>query len=911
MVEGSPIEVVQLLARQRKRGEQSPLLVARTLPASEGERISHLPISQRLAQAWVSMTGEPFRLHQSLALSSLRRGEPFALMGGGATARQTVYLLLHELLHGESDSRALLLLPDEATVDLYLSELARLNDTLGASLSLARVAPGPPGRAATTARVVLATPHTLHARLLRHHDRAWKAFWSNLRFMLFADVDYYSGVAIGHLAALLMRSARLTSPDEPLLLAATLSEVYNADTVLSGINGQPWRIITVLDVPYPATTLALWQAEGELLREVVSLALACRREGYTVHITGEPLEVPLLLQLLGGATEGISVGAAPAPAQVQVVAGYNGARPALHRALASRSQLVLLLLGLSPAERTLARLVRDAEHAAALLDEAFPTWVLPASNAYVSVQHLLCAASERPLTFDEIDAWQSGEIVDHLERQNQLARLPDDEALWQPQPSVGDPYAGFDVRAAGIPAAYLADEYGTLYDAFDPSAFDRWGFIGATLPPARGSLRVTDRNDETGVLMLRPEQPARLTFPLRRCNVTVRDERDRRALRGRMVGWGRVVIEEEIYGYREARASAATVEHVLTEPLSTRWAAPAVWIDLPVNLQIDGQLVGWSLSAALALKVVCSYIDTVPAYDAGQRRIYLVDAQPGGNGLATWVYEQLETLLPLAYDVALDCRNDALLEPVARVDMDWLLTLLGGEVAIPAAVPTVATAAHTSAPEAREASAAAASAGYQAWPEPAAAPHDDRPAHVGDQQSLPLPAPAVPERNHSEPKQQRPTERRAGRSGTARRKREEGRAGRREGVRSQRNAEPAAEALPPPPDPHLTPADAQAMIERMRRLREEREAAVRAAQPVPSSARRSEERFPTAPRFHEGDRVFCLPYGYGEVRASRIENGHEILSVAFPDFGELTIEPSVSVVRRIEGAVSDDAEDGL
>jgi hypothetical protein len=153
-----------------------------------------------------------------------------------------------------------------------------------------------------------------------------------------------------------------------------------------------------------------------------------------------------------------------------------------------------------------------------------------------------------------------------------------------------------------------------------------------------------------------------------------------------------VVIDEEVYGYREVRANHAPEQHDITPALATRWSAPATWIDLPMRLKASGQLVGWSLVAALPLCILCNATDVVPAYDAGLGRLYLIDAQPGGNGIAAWVYDSLEMLLPLAYDIALDSRAMPLFEPVARLDMDWLLVLLGGEVALPEAPPPPPTA---------------------------------------------------------------------------------------------------------------------------------------------------------------------------------------------------------------------------
>jgi hypothetical protein len=92
------------------------------------------------------------------------------------------------------------------------------------------------------------------------------------------------------------------------------------------------------------------------------------------------------------------------------------------------------------------------------------------------------------------------------------------------------------------------------------------------------------------------------------------------------------------------------------------------------------------------------------------------------------------------------------------------------------------------------------------------------------------------------------------------------------------------------------------MIARMRRLREERErrtgGAVAPPPPQPAS--------PVESRFKPGEKIFCLPYGDGVVRESRVDDGHELLVVDFPDYGELTVDPAVSLVRSLAPPPSDD-----
>ncbi|NJN66107.1 MAG: hypothetical protein HC884_05020, partial [Chloroflexaceae bacterium] len=122
-------------------------------------------------------------------------------------------------------------------------------------------------------------------------------------------------------------------------------------------------------------------------------------------------------------------------------------------------------------------------------------------------------------------------------------------------------------------------------------------------------------------------------------------------------------------------------------------------------------------------------------------------------------------------------------------------------------------------------------------------------------------------------------------------------------AREQERSPPQRKPEPAPVEPELRP-DASAILERLQRQRQQQQEATGPAskQDSNSSLRRTEERepFPVQPQFQAGDHIFCRPYGNGVVRTSRVENGHELLEVEFPEYGRLEINPSVSLVRRIE-----------
>jgi len=107
---------------------------------------------------------------------------------------------------------------------------------------------------------------------------------------------------------------------------------------------------------------------------------------------------------------------------------------------------------------------------------------------------------------------------------------------------------------------------------------------------------------------------------------------------------------------------------------------------------------------------------------------------------------------------------------------------------------------------------------------------------------------------------------------------------------------------PAQPDSDDSPPDPAALLARLWRQREQRAA----EQSVSRSRtdRREDSQIPTGhaieQRYVVGDRIFCLPYGDGVVQDSRIEGERELLTVRFPDHGDLIIDPAVSLVRKLD-----------
>jgi hypothetical protein len=952
-------EVIQTIARQRGRGETPAQVTLFQLDAANGERISHLPIEAELAQAWVALTGEPFRPHQAHALTALRRGEPVALRAASADVAMTAHLLMYAVLLGDRDAAALVLAPDAETVRAARALLARVNQDLPSPLRIETTLLEPNRRPDHYARIAIATPDVVHSRLLRHHDRAWRLFWPRLRLVMLPEVHRYNGVAAAHLADLLARIERVAAGHggQPPNLLATLLDVDAAEPALNSLLGHPWRVVPADDGGRDAATLAVWRhpdgakpSGAAWLRDAPDIATALQRQGYQVHIACSPTQQALLAPIIGDlprVTFGPNLGAG----QVLIAAGYPGSHSALRRMLRAGYAAVVLLLGDLPHEQAL------AQHVNTLLSDPATSWLPAPTNAYVLAKHVLCAATEQPLTEAEADSWGVKEIVARLVEQGQLVDLPDPEVAWKPTDAVGDPYLDWSLHSASGGAIQARTEQGLAVDVIEPAQYERWAFQNAALPPGVGGFRVLSRDDDAGVITLRLENNGRRTYPLRRCEIELRETRDTRRLPGsRPIGWGRVVVSEEIYGYREAATNSAPADIALKPTQHARWTAPACWFDLATAVQVNGQLIGWSLAAALPLRALCDFTDIVPCYDHNQRRLYLVDAQPGGNGLAEWSYAHAEDLLPLAYDIALACRNDVLLEPLSRVDMDWLLALLGRAPEAPIAIertrapePVRRTELIEGPPPAAPTIASPAKPSYSSAP---ARPESASPPPAGLPLAQPENTPAIPTQGEAPPRRERTPEppdsrHREGRSQAPQQDMFEPRDRSRNDPqraadrptpaqaapnqppkgpaarsntappprassgpakppqRSSRDAGPPARPAPAPqPADDDGPPDANALIERLRRQRHQREAeqsaSERASQPQHTDDSAVEQRFAA------GDPVFCLPYGDGVVHDSRIEDGREMLTISFPAYGDLTIDPAKSLVRKLDNTTPEE-----
>lgn len=873
----------EVIASFRNQYDDDVVCAERDISGQAGQRITHLAVDAAVAHAWVAVTGEPFRPHHATALMSMRRGEAAMLVAAHPRRLLSMLCMLANNLIDIPGSRALLLVADDASAQIVAHEATRLMQAIPDSdIDVAVVTTQ--SHDMPRARVIVATYDALHRRLLRFHDRAWRLFWETLRSVGLVDLHMAAGIGMSHIAAMLVRMQRIVNRYSAAhvlqWLATSVPASEGLDAALQSLGVGDWRVIAADDYPSDQVHVEIWHAPEELIAIAHAAVTHVSAAGYTAHLFVRDVErhtVPSLAD-----AQRVTMSAQLLPAHVLVVVGIADERWLLAEAYRAGYHHVLVLLSAHPLDSWYSQVPTR------LFDNLQHDWHQTAVNAYVLTQHLRTAAYEWPLQADEVEAWHASELRDRLLDRQQLRALPQDQG-WV---SAGedDPYDDFHIGSAiGLPVLMQIGDI-TLDAPFDPTGFERWLAKGAAVPPWYGGLRVTQRHDDDGSVTLQPDVPQRRTLPLRACDVAIRDTKSTYPLaNGITATYGRVVVTERVVGMREIRDDVVR-DHRFSTPLESRWSAPAWWVDVPQCSDDAALCIGWSIALVLPVLSMGKSAAVVPCGDTTFRRVYVVDAQPGGNGATEWMFAHLDDVLVTAVALAQTLQADPLLAQLCTLDNEWLRRIVAPRNlaqlsdALPSVLPMPA-------PQRTTAPASAVSTPVQADTHIEMA--SSTPAHPNDV-TAPTHYGVTDSRTSSVSRRTSGTRPRRGVAKYTPPAR---------AVPARTSDAPAppvvrADTSTPPADGGAVPNVNRIMANIRKRIQQQLPAS--RAQTSGATRTGTSRSDSDTRRFQPGQRVFCLPYGDGDVIDSELVDGREYIRVEFPTYGELRIDATVNLVRLSE-----------
>ncbi|WP_288833484.1 DEAD/DEAH box helicase [uncultured Corynebacterium sp.] len=582
-------------------------------------------------------------------------------------------------------------------------------------------------------RFVFTNPDMLHAGILPNHAR-WARLLRHLRFVVVDECHTYRGVFGANVALTLRRLLRLAEAygSHPTLIFASATAADPAGQA-SRLCGRAVTAVTEDGAPTGERTIALWEpgfiegAEGEngapvrraatteaasimsalvldgartltfvrsrraaelvAMRAQEDLVVAGRadfaqrvasyRAGYLAEDRRRLERALDNGDLLGLATTnalelGIDVGGLDAV----VMAGFPGT-VASFRQQAGRAgrrgqfSVAVMVARDEPMDTYL------VNHPEALLGRPVENSVFNPSNPYVLRGHIYCAAVERPLTPDDVEAFGAAEVVDGLVRDGYLRRrprgwfaVPQLEGELSPETA----HASVSLRGgAGAEVMIVDISDGRLLGTVDAGRAMTQVHEGAVYIHQGEHYVIDSLELEDFVALARPEAPDYSTQARSTTQISILGEASSRSnpAPGLWVANLDVEVVDRVTGYVVRLAEGTVSEHIPLDLPEQRLVTRAVAYTIdPLALDAMGITPGevpGALHAAehaaiglLPLLATCDRWDiggvsTALHQDTLLPTVFVYDGHPGGAGFADEGYARFPEWIAATYEAVKSC----------------------------------------------------------------------------------------------------------------------------------------------------------------------------------------------------------------------------------------------------------------
>jgi DEAD/DEAH box helicase domain-containing protein len=561
-------------------------------------------------------------------------------------------------------------------------------------------------------RVLITTPDMLHAGILPRHA-SWRELFATLRWVVVDELHAYRGVFGAHVAQVLRRGLRVAAHHgaQPRIVAASAT-IANPGELAGALTGRRFEVIEADGAPRPPRHVVLlnpagspYTAAARLFRLATGLGLRtiaftkARRVTELIHqwvVEAEPalrgrissyragflpeerreIERGLFSGELVGviSTSALELGIDVGGLDVCLLVGYPGSQMATWQRAGrvGRAQPGAVVLVAQPdaldqylMAHPRVLFERDVEHA-----------VVDPHNADIAGAHLPCAADELPLRAGEAWLAEPG-AAENLRALEDAGRLLRSEAGSEWFAARRLPHRDVDLRQAG--ASFTIE----LDGAPDEERPEVIGTIGAGRVFAechegavylhRGrQFLVTELDVEAQRVRVRAVDVPFFTRALsdKETEILARDA-VRPAGHFRLAR-GRVRVTTRITGFERRRIHGQDL--LGTEPLElppTAIETTGIWLEIPDEIPaalraaglhpmgglhaVEHAVLGLFPLFALCDRHDVGGITTLAHPQVGRAAIFLYDGHAGGLGLATSLFDRVETLLEATHERIRDC----------------------------------------------------------------------------------------------------------------------------------------------------------------------------------------------------------------------------------------------------------------
>ena len=679
-----------------------------------------LPAALRTALAGLGI--DRLYRHQAEALDLVRRGNHVMVATPTASGKSLIYNLpVFEQLLASDTARALYLFPLKALAQDQFQAVNRL---------AAGLPDGPPGGTLaaiydgdTSAykrrkfremppRILITNPDMLHLSMLGYHER-WGDFLAGLTHVIIDEVHTYRGVFGSHMAWVIRRLERLCrhygSRPRFIMTSAT---VGNPAELAAQLLGQPAAVVVdtgapragrdflflnpmesaahvacqMLEAAMARQLRTIVYTQSRMMTELISIwtrarlgeaanKLSAYRAGF---LPEERREIEAGLtggDLLGViATSALELGIDIGALDICILVGYPGTVMATWQrsgrvGRGGRRSLTVLLGREDSLDQHFMRNPAD------FFNRGVEAVVLNPANRRIMGQHLVCAAAELPLAFDEPLLQGEGvrEAVDEAVETTELLVAGDGERIYG---SRKYPHRHIDLRGSGrgltIRAGGRAAGDHTVIGEIDGYRCQRECHPGAVYLHRGQSWLVTDLDlHGREVIAMRKKVPY-FTRAMGTKETEILHTHATRRLRNFTVSFGTLRITDTVTGYQKRLTAGQKL--IATVPLDLPplvFETEGLWLHIPLDLQAEIETARLHFMGGIhalehaaigvfPLLVLCDRNDiggiAQPAHpQLSTAAVFIYDGQAGGVGLSRKAFDEVEELLATSRRTIVSC----------------------------------------------------------------------------------------------------------------------------------------------------------------------------------------------------------------------------------------------------------------
>ncbi|NIQ05384.1 MAG: DEAD/DEAH box helicase [Candidatus Korarchaeota archaeon] len=646
--------------------------------------------------------------HQAKAIELIRDGSDVIITTPTASGKTLAFNIpILERLREKKAAKALYIYPTKALSNDQLKTLEAMEKTYRVDVHPAVYDGDTPKsirpHIRRASRIVLTNPYGLHHYLPWHGK--WRTFYENLDYVVMDEVHRYRGVFGSNIAMLVRRMLRVCkrygSDPQFILSSATIANPREFSEKLTGrkfkvvsddgsASGKKyfvfWNPMTnpessmhvqtsellvyMVDNGFQTLCFTISRKMAELIarwsREKTSRTITAYRAGYMPE-ERRKIEKGLKTGVIRGvaSTNALELGMDIGGLDVVLTSGYPGmvisTWQQAGRAGRGREEAAAFFIAFeNPLDQYFMK------HPDRFFEKSHEHAVIDLGNPYISMGHLMCAASELPLTEKE------NLYSDYEEELRVLARK---DLIHKTQ--LGYVYSGTRRPAEFVKlnniseeSIMVVNERGELLETMERNQAYREAHDGAVLLHQGESYIVKNLDLEDKIASVLQRDVDYYTEPRSLTDLHIVKKQREIERKGVRICYGEVNVSESYTSYRVKKFDRLLAVKPLDLP-PINFESESTWLEVPqqivkkiekTSLNLEGGLhaIEHAIIAMTPFHAICDRWDiggvSSPLHpDTGLPSIFIYDSYQGGIGISEKCFQLIEKLLETTYELIRDC----------------------------------------------------------------------------------------------------------------------------------------------------------------------------------------------------------------------------------------------------------------